>query len=87
MKLNPEFVSQQVGGSTVLVPVGAAGEKFHGILQLNKTAAFIVECLRTETSEAQIRAALDEKYDATEEEITEAIQTTLEKLRECGALV
>ena len=87
MKLNPEFVIQQVGGSTVLVPVGAAGDRFHGIIQLNKTAAFIVECLREETTEAQMKAAMEERYEATDKEITEAIRTTLEKLQECGALV
>ena len=87
MKLNPEFVIQQVGGSTVLVPVGAAGDRFHGIIQLNKTASFIVECLQEETTEAQMKAAMEERYEATDEEITEAIRTTLEKLQECGALV
>ena len=45
MKLNPEFVIQAVADSTMLVPVGDAATKFHGVMQLNKTAAFIVECL------------------------------------------
>ena len=86
MKLNPEFVIQQIGETTVLVPVGSSANRFHGILQLNKTAAFIVDCLRQETTEALLLAALKEKYEATDEEFNEAIQLTLLKLRECGAL-
>ena len=87
MKLNPEFMSQQIGDSTILVPVGDAGKQFHGIVQMNETAAFIIECLKEETTEAEIQADMLDAYEATEEELSEAIWDTLEKLRECGALV
>ncbi len=87
MKLNPEFVAQTVGGSTVLVPVGGASERFHGVLQLNRTAAFIVECLRKDVSEAQIKTALEEEYEATDEEVDEAVRITVAKLQEYGAII
>ena len=87
MKLNPEFVSQQIGDSTVLVPIGVAGQHFHGIIQLNSTAAFIVNCLRQETDTKQIIAAMDAEYDGTEEQFSDSIRDTLNKLRECNALI
>lgn len=86
MKLNPEFVIQQVGDSIVLVPVGEAAGKFHGIVQMNKTAAFIVNCMKEETSEEKIIVAMGEKYEGTCGEFAESVRETLEKLRECGAL-
>lgn len=86
MRLNPEFVSQQIGESTVLVPIGGAGQQFHGIVQLNSTAAFIVNCLKQETDEEQIKAALAAEYEGSDEQFTSSIQDTLNKLRECGAL-
>ena len=87
MKLNPEFMIQQIGDSTILVPVGNAGKQFHGIVQLNTTAAFIIGCLKQETTEENIKAAIAAEYEATEEEITQSVQETLDKLRECGAVI
>ena len=42
MKLIDDVVLSNVGTESVLVPVGAAGEKLRGIVRLNETAAFIV---------------------------------------------
>ena len=86
MRLNPEFVSQQIGDSTVLVPIGEAGKQFHGIVQLNSTAAFIVNCLKQDIDEEQIKAALAAEYEGSDEQFTSSIQDPLDKLRECGAL-
>lgn len=87
MKLNPEFLMQQIGDNAVLVPVGNAGQKFHGIVQLNSTAAFIVGCLTKDTDEDAIKAALTKEYDGTDKDFAESIKETLKKLRECGALL
>lgn len=87
MKLNPEFIEQQVGDCTVLVPVGDASVKYHGIIQLNSTAAFIVRCMKEETTEDGIKAALKEEYEGTDEEFIQSIRDVAAKLRECGALI
>ena len=87
MKLNPEFIEQQVGDSTILVPVGDAGVKYHGIIQLNSTAAFIVRCMKEDITEDGILAALREEYEGTDEEFIQSIRDVAAKLRECGALI
>ena len=87
MKLNPEFMIQEIGDSTILVPVGNAGKLFHGIVQLNSTGAFIINCLKQDATEESIKAAIAAEYEATEEEITQSVQETLDKLRECGAVI
>ncbi len=48
MKLKPDFISQDIDGVRFLVPVGA--ESFHGLVRGNKTTAFIVDCLKEETT-------------------------------------
>ena len=87
MKLNPEFMIQKIGDSTILVPVGEAGKQFHGIVQLNSTAAYIVNCLNIDITADGIKTAMEAEYEATDEELIESIQETLDKLRECGALI
>ena len=87
MRLHSEFMIQQIGDCTYLVPVGDAAKQFHGIVQLNSTAAFIINCLKQDVTEEQIKAAMAEEYEATDTEFAESIRETLDKLRVCGALV
>ena len=49
MKLKSDFITQEIDDTQFLVPVGA--ESFSGIVRSNKTAAFIVDCLKEETTE------------------------------------
>ncbi len=44
MKLKEGFIIKQTDGEHVMVAVGDA--KFSGIIRSNKTAAFIVDCLK-----------------------------------------
>ena len=88
MKLNPHFLFQEMGeDSFVLVPVEAAADGFHGIVRLNKTAAFIVECLGEETTEEKIMATMAQKYEGSREQFAASLQKTLDSLRQCGALL
>ena len=87
MKLDPEFLLQQVGSQSLLVPIGGAGERFHGVIQLNETAAFLVRCLQQETDEAGMMAALSREYDGTPDQFRRSIEKTVSTLRQAGALI
>ena len=52
----------------------------------NKTAAFIVDCLKEETTKEQIVDAMCAKYDAPSETISEDVQEILDKLNGIGAI-
>ena len=84
MRLNPSFITRDMGDSQVMVAVGSSA--FNGIVRSNGTAAFIVDQLKTDTTEEQILAAVLEKYEV-EPAVAEAdIKKILEKLRSIGAL-
>lgn len=87
MKLNPDYILQQVGEEGFLVPVGAAAERFHGMLRMNGTAFFILERLKEDTTPAALVAALAEEYEGTAEQFAQSVEHTLSKLREAGALM
>ena len=59
---------------------------FAGLIRSNKTAAFIVECLKEETTEDTIVEAMFEKYDAPSDVLTKDVSDVIEKLRKVGAL-
>ncbi len=84
MKLNNKFVTRDMGDTQVMVAVGSAA--FSGIVRSNKTAAFIVDQLKTDTTKEKILAAMQEKYDADPAVMEKDIDKVLDKLRSIGAL-
>ncbi|MBP1587381.1 MAG: PqqD family protein [Clostridia bacterium] len=84
MKLRDQFITQDLDDIQYLIPVG--GEAFSGIVRSNKTAAFIVERLKSETTEELIVDALFERFDAPREEIAKDVRDILDILRGINAL-
>ncbi len=61
MKIKSGFVVRQVGGESVVVPVGEMSKKFHGMINLNETGAFLWGFYTTEhTVEEGVNALLGE---------------------------
>ncbi len=84
MKLKSDFITQTIDDTQFLISVGDVS--FQGIVRSNRTAAFIVDCLKEETTEERIIDAMCGKYDAPREEIAADVKRILDTLREIGAL-
>ena len=84
MKLRSDFIVQEIDGTQFLVPVGQ--QSFNGIVRNNPTAAFIINCLRQDTSAEQIVDAMCETYDAPRATIAADVEKALDTLRGIGAL-
>ena len=84
MKLKSDFITQTIEDTQFLVPVGA--EAFRGIVRSNMTAAFIVDCLKEETTEEAIIDAMCAKYDAPRDVIAADVAEIIEKLRGINAI-
>ncbi len=84
MKLKSSFITQDIDGTQFLVAVGAGD--FNGIVKSNKTAAFIVDCLKKETTEEEIVETMLKGYDAPRETIEKDVKTVLDTLRSVHAL-
>ena len=84
MKLKPEFMTQEIDDTQFLVPVGA--EAFSGVVRSNRTAAFIVDCLKEETTLDAIVDAMCQKYDAPRETIAADVASVLDTLRSVHAI-
>lgn len=84
MKLKEGFVTHVMGGEQIMVATGAAN--FSGLVRSNPTAAYIVECLKQDTTEAEIVEKMLAKYDASAEVIVADVDKILGKLRSIGAL-
>ena len=86
MKLKDSFIFTELGEGSILVPTGNDENSIHGIIRLNETAAFIVNCLKKETSSDQIVNDLLREYEVTRTDAEKHVNALLEKLREVGAV-
>ena len=84
MKLNKNFITHDTAEEHFMMAVGESD--FKGLVRNNKTAAFIVDCLKNETSEEEIVGKMLEKYDAPREVIAADLGRILATLRKIGAL-
>jgi hypothetical protein len=86
MKLLSGFLTHQLDDDQIILDDGDAVKDFHGLVRNNESAAFIVDCLRSETTEEAIVQAMATKYDVPRDLIVQDVRTIIEKLRAIGAL-
>lgn len=67
------------------IMVAASGD-FAGMVRSNATAAFIVDCLKTDTTQEAVLDAMCRKYDAPREVMAAGVNIVLNNLRRIGAL-
>lgn len=87
MKQCPDFLLRDVADSTVLVPVGAATERFPGMITLNETGKFLWEALATEQTLDSLVELLLEQYQVETEQAHKDAQAFLHKLCAVGAVI
>ena len=83
MKLKDTYITHDSDGEQILLDTSSS---FAGLIRNNKTAAFIVECLKEEITQEKIVEAMFEKYDAPKDVLAKDVSDVIEKLRKVGAL-
>ena len=84
MKLKKDFITYNIGTDSFLVPVSDAS--FSGVVKGNKTLSAILELLKEDTTEAEVVAAMCERFDAPEDVIAADVNKVVTNLRKIGAL-
>lgn len=84
MKLAEGFITQEVAGEQIMV--SADSTRFLGIVRSNRTAAFIVDCLKKETNAEEIEAKMRKQFDAPQESVKRDVRMVIEKLTGIGAI-
>ena len=84
MKLNSAFLTHDDGDQKLLVSTGAS--KFSGLVRSNETAGFIISCLENDTTEAEIVANMQKKYDGPKEAMERDVKKVIDQLRKIGAI-
>ena len=86
MKILKEFVTREVAGDWLLVPVGRTTLDMNGLLTLNETGAFLWERLpAAEDEEALVSALLDE-FEVDRKTAADDVTEFLGRLRKLGII-
>lgn len=86
MKLRNGFITYNSGSEQIMVAAGAASDVFRGMVRSNATAAYIIDCLKTDITREELAEKLVERYDAPREIIIRDLDRVLNSLRKIGAL-
>ncbi len=85
MKLNSKFLTHTTKGEHYMI--STSDTKFKGIVKNNETAAFIVECLKSDTTESAIAQKLLTEYKGADRPTVERdVANIIGKLRSIGAI-
>ncbi|MEE0266153.1 MAG: PqqD family protein [Acutalibacteraceae bacterium] len=84
MKLKDTFVTHQIDDTYIMLDTEKS--VFNGVINGNKSASFIVECLKVDTTKEEIIEKMLNKYDAPADIITEDVNKIIDILKKLGAI-
>ena len=84
MKLKNNFITHEIGDDQILIATG--NTDFNGMVKSNKTAAFIINCLKEDTTKEEIISRMMNKYDADKKIIEADVDKILNVLYEIDAV-
>ncbi len=84
MKIKKGFILREVGGESIVVPVGAASKTFHGMVTLNETGAFLWRFFSAEHTAEQAVDALCQEYEVDASVVKTDVENFLQILEKNG---
>ena len=82
MKLKSDFIIHTADDGLLMISTGG----FNGMIKGNNSAAFVIECLRENTTKDAIISKMLEKYSADAEVISADVDKVIETLYKVGAI-
>ena len=84
MKIKKGFVMQKIGDTTVVVSTGELSREFHGMIELNQTAADIWGYFADGLSQDEAAKKLSEEYGISLKKAQEDTAKIVNKMRHAG---
>lgn len=86
MRVKKEYVLRKIAGEDLLVPIGNEIANFSGVIYLNSVASFIWEKMQSDITIEQLKEAIIQEFDVTEEQLEEDLSKFLVLLEERNML-
>ena len=85
--INDQFVLQEIADEYLIVPVGEASSRLHGVIRLNKTGAFLWKMMEGKnSSKKELMKALSDQFSIDETSAEKDIEAFLQQLDHYGCV-
>ncbi|MBQ2642506.1 MAG: PqqD family protein [Eubacterium sp.] len=86
MKIKEGFILKDLGGQMVVVAVGNATQTLNGMIKLNDSGVVLWKKLESGATEDELKDALMEKYEISEETAKEDVAAFVNSLKGPGII-
>ena len=86
MQVSKDYLLRTIAGETILIPSGAAAQKFNGLVTVNSLGAFIWDVLQSPTDLDGLVGRITEEYEVDAATARADAEEFLAELRNIGAL-
>ena len=86
MHASKDYILREIAGETILIPSGAAAQKFNGLVTLNELGSFIWNALSEDLTLAALTARITDVYEIDAATAKADAEEFLAELRRVGAL-
>lgn len=86
MHASKDYILREIAGETILIPSGAAAQKFNGLVTLNELGSFIWSTLSEDMTLDALTARITDVYEIDAATAQADAQEFLAELRKVGAL-
>lgn len=86
MQASKDYLMRSIAGETILIPSGAAAQKFNGLVTVNAIGSFIWDVLQQPVTLDALVGRITEEYEVDEATARSDAEEFLAELRQIGAL-
>ncbi len=86
MHATKDYLMRSIAGETILIPSGAAAQKFNGLVTVNALGAFIWDQLQEPITLDALVGRITDEYEVDEATARSDAEEFLSELRQIGAL-
>ena len=86
MQVSKDLILREVAGEYILIPVGKAALKIHGMINLTESAVFLWKKLQEDCTEEELVQALLKEYDIDRETAAAAVRELIDQMQKIGVM-
>ena len=86
MQASKDYLVRSIAGEMILIPSGAAAQKFNGLVTVNALGAFIWDVLQQSVTLDELVARITAEYEVDDATARADAEEFLAELRQIGAL-
>lgn len=86
MRASKDLILREVAGEYILIPVGKAALKIHGMINLSESAALLWKKMQNDCSELDLIEALTGEYDVDRETAAGDVHDFLEQMKQIDVI-